>query len=243
MKNCLLALGLGLACFRGPSARALDIAVGNASTVAGGNAVIPIVISNAPTNLSALCFFLTNSAAFGLPSVAPGTAQSNVVAFVDDFSKGVYRVTAFVTNDPPIGNGTIMNLSYTVPPGVAVGTYPLALALGPPSDAPSGLNPEARSIASSDPIASTGANGFILIGAVTPPFLSATLQPATGALQVTFTNASGASFSVLATTNVALPLSNWTVIGGAVQVSSGRYQFTDASATNYAQRYYSVRGP
>jgi hypothetical protein len=59
--------------------------------------------------------------------------------------------------------------------------------------------------------------------------------------QFTFTNAPGASFTALAATDVSLPLSNWTVLGGAADVSNGQFQFTDAHATDFPQRFYSVR--
>jgi len=47
----------------------------------------------------------------------------------------------------------------------------------------------------------------------------------------------------LAATNVTLPLSNWTPLGPATEVSPGYYQFTDPQATNGGQRFYRVRSP
>jgi hypothetical protein len=60
-----------------------------------------------------------------------------------------------------------------------------------------------------------------------------------------FTNISGASFTVFATTNLALPLNTWSNLGPAVESppGSGQYQFTDPQATNYAWRFYRVRSP
>lgn len=62
-----------------------------------------------------------------------------------------------------------------------------------------------------------------------------------GAFQVSFTNTPGASFSAMATTNLALPLSNWTALGGVTEGSPGQFQFTDPQATNRPQRFYRVR--
>jgi hypothetical protein len=239
----LLAFGICAGCFSGLEAGVLNFTVGNTNTVAGGSAEIPIVVTGAPTNLSAFCFFLTNAASFGLPAVQPGSAQTNLVTFVDDFGNRVYRITGFVTNDPPIGNGTVANLIYGMPANAVAGAYPLPLTAAPPTNAPAGPNPEARSLATSDLIASTGANGSILVLVVTPPYLANLTALANGAIQFGFTNASGASFSVLATTNLALPLSNWMVIGTAAQLPAGQYQFTDIAATNYPLRFYSVRSP
>ncbi len=64
-----------------------------------------------------------------------------------------------------------------------------------------------------------------------------------GTFQVSFASHPGGSFSVLATTNLALPLSDWTVLGAVTEVAPGHYQFTDLEATNCPQRLYRVRSP
>ena len=64
-----------------------------------------------------------------------------------------------------------------------------------------------------------------------------------GSFQFTFTNTPGAFFGVLATTNPALPLTNWSVLDGITEVSPGQFQFTDPEATNSPQRFYRVRSP
>jgi hypothetical protein len=66
-----------------------------------------------------------------------------------------------------------------------------------------------------------------------------------GVLGFSFTNISGASFTVFGTTNLALPLNTWSNVGPAMEspVGSGRYQFADPYATNYARRFYRVRSP
>lgn len=45
---------------------------------------------------------------------------------------------------------------------------------------------------------------------------------------------------MLAATNVALPLNQWTVLAPAIQISSGQYQFTDGNVTNYTERFYQM---
>jgi hypothetical protein len=64
-----------------------------------------------------------------------------------------------------------------------------------------------------------------------------------GAFNISFTNTPATPFSVLATTNLALPLSNWMVLGGVTEPSPGQFQFTDSQATNSQQRFYRVRSP
>jgi hypothetical protein len=65
----------------------------------------------------------------------------------------------------------------------------------------------------------------------------------TNSFRFTFTNVPDADFTVLAATNLALPLSSWTPIGNAAQNPPGQYQFTDPGATNYPHRFYQVVSP
>ena len=61
-----------------------------------------------------------------------------------------------------------------------------------------------------------------------------------GNFQLTFTNVSGLNFSILASTNIATAVTNWTVLGMPTETpAAGQYQFTD-SITNKA-RFYRVR--
>jgi len=53
----------------------------------------------------------------------------------------------------------------------------------------------------------------------------------------------GLTLTVLASTNVSIPFTNWTSLGGATEISAGLYQFTDPQATNSPQRYYQIRSP
>ncbi len=66
-----------------------------------------------------------------------------------------------------------------------------------------------------------------------------------GSFQFGFANLTGASFTVLGSTNVALPLNAWSNLGPALETppAPGQFQFTDPQATNNAQRFYRVRSP
>lgn len=80
-------------------------------------------------------------------------------------------------------------------------------------------------------------------GSATTPFqINSPQRLGNGNFQFNFTNAPGVSFSVLTTTNVALPVSQWQVIGQPTESPAGQYQFTDTQATN-TQRYYLIRQP
>jgi hypothetical protein len=66
-----------------------------------------------------------------------------------------------------------------------------------------------------------------------------------GSVSFTLTNYSDMSFTVLASTNVALPFGQWSNLGTAVEspLGSGQYPFTDLHATNYSRRFYKVASP
>ena len=64
-----------------------------------------------------------------------------------------------------------------------------------------------------------------------------------GTVQLTFTNGVGAPFTVLGTTDLFLPLSNWSELGPATEIAPGQFQFTDPDATHITQRFYRVRSP
>jgi N-acetylneuraminic acid mutarotase len=64
-----------------------------------------------------------------------------------------------------------------------------------------------------------------------------------GAFQFVFTGAPNGTNTVLATTNPALPLVNWTVLGVVPEYSAGLFVFSDPQAVNSPQRFYSIRSP
>ena len=81
-----------------------------------------------------------------------------------------------------------------------------------------------------------------------PPPPAPTITDATissgGTFRFSFTNAPGNTFTVLATTNIALPPAYWIVVGTATEspAASGQYQFVDPGAgTNFDRRHYIVR--
>jgi hypothetical protein len=78
-----------------------------------------------------------------------------------------------------------------------------------------------------------------------PIELTGLTQLGNGSVQLAFTNFSGALFTVLGSTNVALPFGDWSELGPALETppGSGQFQFTDPQAANHPQRYYRVRSP
>ncbi|TAL00991.1 MAG: hypothetical protein EPO07_08960 [Verrucomicrobia bacterium] len=83
-------------------------------------------------------------------------------------------------------------------------------------------------------------------GVVTPPILLTNLARLTnGSFQFEFTSLTGRTYTVLASTNVALPLGAWSNLGLAVETlpGSGQFQFTDPQAATNRQRFYRIRVP
>jgi len=64
-----------------------------------------------------------------------------------------------------------------------------------------------------------------------------------GSFQFSFTSAAGTPFTVLGSTNVALPLGSWSVLGAPTEPSAGQFLFNDPSATNSIRSFYRVRSP
>lgn len=63
-----------------------------------------------------------------------------------------------------------------------------------------------------------------------------------GTFQVSFTNAPGLGFVVLGSTNIALSVTNWTVLGAPTENPAGQYQFIDSSASSQ-RHFYRVKLP
>ncbi len=88
---------------------------------------------------------------------------------------------------------------------------------------------------------------FAITTPTNPPVTAITLASLTmlagGSIQFAFTNVPGASFTVLTSSNLLLPLAGWTVLGAATESPAGQFQFTDPQAVTNPARYYRVRSP
>jgi hypothetical protein len=79
--------------------------------------------------------------------------------------------------------------------------------------------------------------------AIVPPQLNGQMIFSNRTCALTFTNFPGTRFTVLTTTNLTLPLTNWTVLGATTEAAPGQFQFLDQTASNASVRYYRVRSP
>jgi hypothetical protein len=76
---------------------------------------------------------------------------------------------------------------------------------------------------------------------VAAPRIIELLMLGNGHFQFSFSNEASVIYAVLGTTNVALPLAQWTVLGPPVSLGGGLYRFTDTGAMGQAQRFYILR--
>jgi len=92
------------------------------------------------------------------------------------------------------------------------------------------------------------AGNFSELYSLSPPFLTPIVNPiklGDGSFHFSFSNPSGPSYHVLASTDVTAPLNTWTNLGAAIEMpsGSGNFQFTDSQAPNGFQRFYHVSSP
>jgi hypothetical protein len=78
---------------------------------------------------------------------------------------------------------------------------------------------------------------------VAAPRIIELLMLGNGHFQFSFSNEASVIYAVLGSTNVALPLAQWTVLGPPVSLGGGLYRFTDTSATNFPYRFYRLKVP
>jgi lysophospholipase L1-like esterase len=76
-----------------------------------------------------------------------------------------------------------------------------------------------------------------------PPGATLSAHAESGQVRIQFTGYTNVSYSVVGSADLNLPLTNWTLLGTAVLVSSNLFHFVDAPAANEPQRFYRVRLP
>jgi photosystem II stability/assembly factor-like uncharacterized protein len=222
-------------------------------TNANGTALITVTVNDggASNNIASRTFTVTVNPVNDMPVFTKGPDQSlpfgttnaqtvvNWATGIDDGDPEVVQTLTFnLTNSNPAmfatppsvsSNGT---LAYT--PNGTSGTATIGVSLT--DDAAAG-----------GPALTTAVQTFtITVAAATtppPPVISSATVLSNGAFQLTFTNTNDIVFSVLGTTNLGLPASNWTVLGTTTNIGGGQHGFTDSEATNFWSRYYLLRFP
>ena len=90
----------------------------------------------------------------------------------------------------------------------------------------------------------TPTNGTLAVVSLPPPrpVFTGFGHLSNGSFSLSFTGASGVDYTVYATTNVALPISSWTVITNGL-FNGAAVNFQDTNATNFRARFYQVELP
>jgi hypothetical protein len=78
--------------------------------------------------------------------------------------------------------------------------------------------------------------------AIAAPTLIGGQIQSNGILQLTFTGPPGQTYEVLATGDLTVPLTNWTVLGSGVFGNTNAL-FTDSNSTNLPAQFYSIKSP
>ena len=155
---------------------------------------------------------------------------------------------------PYTGNGVVMNTNPLLGPLADNGGPPRTMLPLPGSPAINGCT-NGESFASDQrgtsypriygTYADIGAAELQIITAATPPALTGLTQLGNGTFQFGFASLTGASFTVFASTNLALPFNQWSNLGRAMEspAGSGQFHFADPQAANYPLRYYRVTSP
>ncbi|HEY3856673.1 MAG TPA: BACON domain-containing carbohydrate-binding protein [Verrucomicrobiae bacterium] len=78
---------------------------------------------------------------------------------------------------------------------------------------------------------------------VTQPALPTVQMTGPSIFQLTFSNAQQSTFTVSSTTDLTVPVSNWTVVSVMTNVPAGQFQFTSQPTPGDPQRFYRVTSP
>ena len=91
--------------------------------------------------------------------------------------------------------------------------------------------------------AAGNATALGILPLVTPAFASPGISAGAGGWQLSFSAQAGQSYKVLATGDLTLPVSQWTILTNEMFGATGAATFTDGSATNLPQRFYQIVSP
>ena len=75
------------------------------------------------------------------------------------------------------------------------------------------------------------------------PVITSAARLPNGTFQLVYTNLPYGTNTVLTSTDMTVPLTNWAALGSGVEVLPGQFQFIDPQATNVPQRFYRISSP
>ena len=163
-------------------------------------------------------------------------------------SRGIFEVNLGVgTNDQVVGIGTLTYGGSLVVSNIGAQVFTNgtvlklfdaaayvagAVTIQPSSPGP-GLMWDASNLA---------IDGTLHVVATVPPTLASPMRLPNGNFSLVINGGNGQGYSVLSSTNLALPLSSWLVLQSGTLPGSP-VVFTDLTATNYPLRFYTISSP
>jgi hypothetical protein len=186
-------------------------------------------LTNAPTNAGS--YFV--SGAISDPNYQ-GSATNTLA-----INQAVAGIT--FSNLLQVFSGAAENVSVTtVPPGLMVN-----IAYNGATNAPTNTGSYTVVATVNDTNYQGSATNTLVIvpPATTPIMLGGSTILTDGTFQLNFRNTPGGSFSVLGSADPTAPVADWTLLGNAVEVSPGQFQFIDMEATNQSLQFYRISSP
>ena len=187
----------------------------SADGAGGGGTIFRVVLNNTITNAAPTVAIINPQN--GKSFIAPATIT--IQATASDSDGSVTNVQFF---DGVTSLGNVASSPFNLSVSLGVGSHPLIAV-------------------ATDNRGGTTAS-LVTVTGLTETLISGVSTATGGTFQFAFTNTPGASFTVLTSTNIALPVDQWTSAGAAIETTPGNYHFTDQT-TNSPQRFYRLRSP
>lgn len=180
---------------------------------------------------------IAGASKFGLPGVTPAVQSSTLVAIAagNDFS------LAFTGNGTVYGGGNNGYGNLNIPSGLNASSAPITVTGTVNVNVPGTYTltyTVTNFLGAVDTVTRT-----VVVTPPPPPTGFTIANIAQGQFALQFTGNTNVGYSVLAATNIALPLADWTVLGPATSLSNNLFQFSDRNATNVPARFYMLRSP
>jgi hypothetical protein len=204
------------------------IAATGATATLASSAGQPFVALDATGNvyINEVSFFATDIAELPIAFVKTSTITEGAAAGTDSLAPVLPITQNLHAPFAPLSSDSWLTIS-----GVNNGVVSFAFTANPsPSSRTATLTVLGQSIAVTQS------------GNLPRPQLSVA-SPVSGTLQITFTNNPGGTFTVIGTTNLALPYSSWTSLGPPVESPAGFYTFSTSISPAAPKYFYAVVSP
>lgn len=166
-------------------------------------------------------------------SLPPGAATNVAIALSNHIASAVNVTNRFPAPVPVWA--AVMNPTISLAPN---GTANINLLIDATGRAP-GTYQATLQVLTSGAHATLRIPVYLTVIAAQPADITSVTVRPNGSMVLDFAGTSGYTQTVFASTN----LEDWAAIGPATQISPGRFQFSDPTATNFTQRFYKIRTP